>query len=68
MSDHSRVSEPLFGSPISPWHRWFAWRPVRTYDRGWRWLVPLWRRRYQTKLNLPGPTDRWFGYYVEGPS
>lgn len=21
-----------------PWHHWFAWRPVRTEQHGWRWL------------------------------
>lgn len=29
-----------------PVHRWFAWRPVNTDDRGWRWLRLVWRRRY----------------------
>ena len=28
-----------------PAFRWFAWRPVRTQDRGWRWLRKVWRRR-----------------------
>lgn len=28
-----------------PTHRWFAWRPVNTKDRGWRWLRFVWRYR-----------------------
>ena len=26
------------------WYRWFAWRPVWTYDRGWVWLRLVWRK------------------------
>lgn len=47
---------PMFADPIGPWFRWFAWRPVCTIDRGWRWLRPVWRRATQTKMSLPGPT------------
>ncbi|WP_290439490.1 hypothetical protein [Dermacoccus nishinomiyaensis] len=36
-----------------------------TADRGWRWLMFVWRRRYQTKLNLPGPIDQWFHTVVD---
>lgn len=25
------------------WLRWFAWRPVRTFDAGWIWLRFYWR-------------------------
>lgn len=28
----------------TPWHQWFAWRPVFTDDRGWVWLRRVWRR------------------------
>jgi hypothetical protein len=28
-----------------PEFRWFAWRPVRTDDRGWRWLRFVYRQR-----------------------
>ena len=59
------TSKPLFGTPVGPWFRWFAWRPVMTADRGWRWLMFVWRRRYQTKLNLPGPIDQWFHTVVD---
>ena len=56
---------PTFGRPIGPWHRWFAWRPVNTVDRGWRWLIPTWRRRFQPHAYLDGPTFEWFLYVVE---
>lgn len=28
-----------------PVFRWFAWHPVKTTDRGWRWLRLVYRRR-----------------------
>lgn len=56
---------PAFGEPVTDWHRWFAWRPVETVDRGWRWLRPLWRRRVQKHSYLPGPIDFWFQHAVE---
>lgn len=49
MKDYLR---PLFADPITPWHRWFAWRPVETSDRGWVWLRFVYRRRCQVKLHL----------------
>lgn len=61
------VPEPRFGFPIGPWFRWFAWHPTETMDRGWRWLCPVWRRRYQTHEYLDGPTRRWFSTRVTPP-
>lgn len=58
---------PSFGFPIGPWHRWFAWRPTQTVDRGWRWLRPVWRRRFQTHDFLPTATHQWFLTSVEAP-
>lgn len=29
-----------------PWHRWWAWRPVRTWAHGWVWLRTVERRRW----------------------
>ena len=52
--------QPTFGEPLSDWFRWFAWRPVRTLDRGWRWLRPVWRRRCQSHDYLDGPTVSWW--------
>lgn len=56
---------PLFGRPVAPWHRWFAWRPVDTVDRGWRWLRVVNRRRVQKLVSLPGGFDFWFQYAVD---
>lgn len=56
---------PLFGAPVAPWHTWFAWRPVNTVDRGWRWLRLVHRRRVQKHLYLPGPGDFWWQFAVE---
>lgn len=36
------------------WFRWFAWHPVWTYDRGWRWLRFVWRRHVPPVLGVPG--------------
>lgn len=27
------------------WHRWYAWRPVRTREDVWVWGEVVWRRR-----------------------
>lgn len=60
--------EPIFASPVSPWFRWFAWRPVHTVDRGWRWMRPVWRRRVQKHHYLPGGgRDFWFQVAVSIP-
>lgn len=58
------VAEPRFGHPIGPWHRWFAWRPVRTVDQGLVWMRTVSRRRYQSLPNLPGATYDWFHHAV----
>lgn len=59
---------PMFGSPIAPWHRWFAWRPVDTVDRGYRWFRLVWRRRVEKHAYLPGPIDRWFQHACAIPA
>lgn len=58
MSNYSLT--PSFGAPVSPWFLWFAWHPVMTVDRGWRWLCPIWRRRVQKHDHLTGGADFWF--------
>lgn len=50
---------PMFGDPIGPWHRWFAWLPVRTYDGRRVWLRTIWRRGIQLHGHLPGPGFWW---------
>lgn len=62
------LPEPRFGFAVGPWFRWFAWRPTMTVDRGWRWLCPVWRRRYQTHEYLDGPTSLWFVTRVTPPA
>lgn len=60
--------EPMFGWPITDWYRSFAWRPVETVDRGWRWLRPVYRRRIQKKAHLHGGGDFWFQSVVQRPN
>lgn len=59
--------DPAFGEPVSDWFRWFAWRPVETIDRGWRWLRPVWRRRVHRHQYLRGGADFWFQECVTRP-
>jgi hypothetical protein len=60
----SDTLHPMFGEPITGWYRWFAWHPVETADRGWRWLLPVWRRRIEKHAHLDGGGDRWFQHAV----
>lgn len=59
MTDEAR---PMFGDPIADWHHWFAWRPVDTYDQGWKWLRFIFRRRIQKHWYLDGGDCRWWQY------
>lgn len=56
---------PMFGRPIAGWHRWFAWRPVWSVDRGYVWLRVLNRRRIHKHQYLDGGADFWFQYAVD---
>lgn len=47
-----------------PAFRWFAWRPVWTDDRGWRWLRMVWRRRFFPSLDGQ-PAMSWFVHSVD---
>ena len=40
-----------------PWHRWFAWYPVRTRQHGWRWL-----RTVERALHYP-PDNHYHNYF-----
>jgi len=43
-----------------PAHRWFAWRPVDTTDRGRVWMRVVWRRRAYIDLGTaPGSMQYW---------
>lgn len=60
--------QPTFGEPITDWFRWFAWRPIHTLDRGWRWLRPVWRRRCLIHGYLDNRgQDMWFQHVVTRP-
>lgn len=52
----------MFGAPIGPWHRWFAWRPIRTYDGRGMWLRRVERRRIQIHDYIAAPLDQWWQY------
>lgn len=56
---------PRFGSPVSDWYRWFAWRPVETVDRGKQWLRIVNRRRIHKYHFLDGGADFWFQHAVK---
>lgn len=55
----------MFMFPIGPWHDWFAWFPVRTYDHRWAWLRSIRRRRLQTHDYLDGPMSCCWQYHRE---
>lgn len=57
---------PTFGDPVGPWHWWFAWKPVRTYDNRRVWLRWVRRRNVQKHEYLHGGGDRWWQYHSEG--
>lgn len=64
-SEMSEPYAPMFGEPVSEWFRWFAWRPVQTVDRGWRWMRPVWKRRISKHSYLDGGSDFWFQHAVD---
>lgn len=56
-----------FAHSIGDEYRWFAWYPVNTLDRGWKWMTPVWKRRYEKDINLPGKSEKFFVYtYQQG--
>jgi len=64
MSGRDRYA-PMFGRPVADWHKWFAWRPVETVDRGKVWLRVVNRRRVHKLYLLPGGADWWFQHAVD---
>lgn len=58
---------PLFGDPVGPWLRVFAWRPVSTFDSGMVWLRPVWKRRVAVHYSLIGGVDNWWQYRRSAP-
>lgn len=58
--------EPMFACPIAPWFEWFAWHPVYTIDRGYRWLRFVWKRPCQDYDHIPPYTSRtWWQHVVD---
>lgn len=53
---------PMFGYPVAPWHRKFAFVPVDTFDEGWKWLCFVERRRIQKHWYLGGGDLQWWQY------
>jgi hypothetical protein len=65
MTEHADRYAPRFGRPVADWHRWFAWRPVETVDRGRVWLRVVNRRRIHKLYFLVGGADWWFQHAVD---
>lgn len=55
----------IFADAVGPWHDWFAWFPVRTYDQRFVWLRKCRRRAMQKHQYLYGGPDLWFQYHCE---
>jgi len=56
--------KPKYGFPVCDWYKWFAWYPVDTVDRGWRWLSTVNKRRIHKHDYLDGGPDFWNQYAV----
>lgn len=54
-----------FADPVGPWHDYFAWWPVRTYDQRLVWLRWCRRRCLQKKQFLDGGSDFSWQYHCE---
>lgn len=54
--------KPVFGTPMGPWIRCFAWLPTFTADAGHVWLRFVWKRHVMKKMFLDGGSDWWFQY------
>ena len=58
----AELYELEYGRAVSPWRKWFAWKPVDTVDCGWIWFKTVNRRRIQKHDYLPGDTEQWWQY------
>lgn len=64
------IGKSAFGDFVGSWHKWFAWKPVYTYDRRFVWLRPVWRRSVYLHQYLysAGAKDFWWWYSLDEPS
>lgn len=53
---------PMFGDYCGPWIKTFAWLPRFTFDAGWTWLRPIWKRHVYKHQHLDGGSDFWWSY------
>ena len=61
-----QIPSPMFGDPVSPWHYWFAWHPIVTWDSRFVWLRKVQRRLIQKHQHLShGGDDQWWQYHFE---
>lgn len=58
--------KPEFGFPIGGWFKVFAFLPIFTIDQGWKWFVPVYKRRIQKYNYLTGGADFWWQYISRG--
>jgi hypothetical protein len=54
-----------FGTPVTGWSHWFAWHPVYTADRGWRWFESINRRRIRKHDHVLGGSEEWYQHVVD---
>jgi hypothetical protein len=54
-----------YADPVANEFKWFAWYPVKTLDRGWRWMRFVYKRKYALHTYLYGPTGEYFVHSVE---
>ena len=54
-----------FASPVGDWHLWFAWFPIKTWDKRIVWLRRVERRLLVKHSYLSGPSSEWFEYHYE---
>jgi hypothetical protein len=48
------LAKYMFMEAVAPWHYWFAWFPVKTWDGRLAWLSFVKRQRYHTNPWLDG--------------
>lgn len=62
MENRNEALLPLFGDPVGPWIKSFAWIPHFTIDAGWTWMRPIWKRHIHKHQYLDGGSDFCWQY------